>query len=193
MIEGATISKGVRFMDLLNKDISRLMATVDDQMQSIEFQSLWGSPCYFKSSQLVTKPIAWVPHVFARVYVPEGKDVETYSTFAFFHIYLTPKHHEEPLAYWGVGQRRASKDIWPEWDGKLLRPEGPDFLRKKDVQAFETSREFSGVLEFLRYAVKPLVELNSEDQLERLIAEPIRKELGALRESGKEPPKPKSK
>lgn len=193
MIDGVTISQGVRFLDILNKDISRLITTTDDQMQAIEYASLLGNACYFKPSQSATKPIAWVPHAFSRMYVPEGDDFQTYSSFAFLNIYLTPKHHDEPLAHWGVGKRKVGKDLWAVWEPMLLRPDGPGFLQKKDIEPFETSHVFSEVLEDFRHAVKPLIELHSEDQLERFVLGPIRKALSSLSESAKLSPKPRSR
>lgn len=193
MIDGPTILQGVRFIDLLNKDISRLLTATDEHMQAIEYAPLW-SNCYLKSSALVSKPIAWVPRVFVRLYVPEGDKWETHSTFAFFNIYLTPKHHDEPLALWGIGRRKTGKDTWgPFWESELLQREGPDFLRKKKVEPFETNRQFSEVLGTLRLAVNPVIELNNEDQLERLVMGPIRKELRSLQDSANELSKSKSK
>jgi hypothetical protein len=193
MIDGPTILQGIRFIDLLNKDISRLLTAVDEEMQAVEYPPLW-SECYFKSSAVAGKPIAWVPRVFVRVYLPEGDIWETHSNFAFFSVYLTPKYHDEPLALWGIGRRKTGEKPWgPFWESGLLQREGPDFLRKKKVEPFETNRQFSEVLETLRLAVNPLIELNSEDQLERLVMGPIRKELALLSDSGTESPGPTPK
>lgn len=182
MIDGATISKGIEFVDTLYKDISRLIETMDGLVKRMDYKSLWGSVCYSNSSQASYNPIGWLPHVFVRLYVPKEKDTKTFSTFLFFYIYLRPKYQDEPLALWGIAQRIVDKNIGPITDSMLLQTEGPDFLRRKQIDPFETSREFADVLKGFRYAVKPLIELNSEEQLERLVLAPIRKELVSLSE-----------
>jgi hypothetical protein len=91
-----------------------------------------------------------------------------------------------------VGRWKATPDNWQAWVNKFF-PEGPEFLRSKSIKPFETSRELSEVLETFRHAVMPLIELNSEDQVESLLVVPIRKELGSLPDSARETPKPKSK
>jgi hypothetical protein len=178
MIDGATISKGIQFVDTIYKDISRLIETMDGLVKRMGYKSLWGSGCYWSSSQKSDNPDGWLPHVLVRLYVPRAEDDKTFSTFLFFYIYLRPKHQDEPLAVWGIAKRIPGKDIGPLCGITLLQTEGPDFLRRKEIEPFETSREYADVLKTFRYAVKPLIELNSEEQVERVVIRPLLKEIG---------------
>jgi hypothetical protein len=70
MIEGATIFQAVQFIDLLNRDISRLVEAVDEGMQSMDYKSLWGAPISYRTSGQLGLSSIWLPHSFTRVYVP---------------------------------------------------------------------------------------------------------------------------
>jgi len=176
VISGDKLYDAVRFIDAMYKDISRLIDTVDGGMQSIDHVSLWGGACYFNGSKALGYSAAWIPHVFTRVYVPRQAE-KTFSAFAFLNIYLTPKHHREPLVHWGVGRRKSGVDIWLAWNPKLMGAQGPSFLRTGSVDPFEENRELSTVLEVFRHAVRPLITMDSAESLEKLVLEPIRSEI----------------
>ena len=59
MIEGATIFQAVQFIDLLNRDISRLFEAVDEGMQSIDYKSLWGASISCKTSRQLSLSNRW--------------------------------------------------------------------------------------------------------------------------------------
>lgn len=179
MISGDKLYDAVRFIDAMYKDISHLIDAVDGGMQSIDHVSLWGGACYFNSSKALGYSTAWIPHVFTRVYIPQ-QAVKTYSAFAFLNIYLTPKHHREPLVHWGVGRRKSGADIWLDWYPKLMGAQGPSFLRTSDIDPFEESGELSTVMEVFRHAVKPLIRMDTAEALERMVLEPIRSEIVTL-------------
>lgn len=179
MISGDKLYDAVRFIDAMYKDISRLIDTVDGGMQSIDYVSLWGGACYFNGSKALGYSPAWIPHVFTRVYVSQ-QAAKIFSDFAFLNIYLTPKHHREPLVHWGVGRRKSGADIWLAWNPKLLGSQGPSFLRTGAIDPFEESGELSPVIEVFRQAVRPLVTMDTADSLERLVLEPIRSEIVKL-------------
>jgi hypothetical protein len=186
MISGDKLSDAVRFIDAMYKDISRLIDTVDGGMQSIDHVSLWGGACYFNGSKALSYPTAWIPHVFTRVYVPQ-QTVKAYSAFAFLNIYLTPKHHREPLVHWGVGRRKNGADIWLAWNPKLMGAQGPSFLRTSVIDPFEESGELSTVMEVFRHAVRPLITMDTADAVEKFILEPIRSEIATLPPPGTGP------
>ena len=65
MIEGSTILQAVQFLDLLNRDISRLFEAVDEGMQSIDYKSLWGASISCKTSRQLSLSNRWIPHSFS--------------------------------------------------------------------------------------------------------------------------------
>ncbi len=162
----------VQFIDTLFKDISHLLNAVDQGMQSLSLTSLWGTACYFSASRAVALPSNWMPHVFTRVYVPVNNNRD-YARFAFFNVYLSPKHLNEPVAIWGTAKRRQLVEFYPIWNNRILASGGPSFLRKATVDSLTATADVPEIFEHFEYAARPLLMLDSADVVSTLVVQPL--------------------
>jgi hypothetical protein len=171
MISDTAVYDAFRFMGALYRDISRLIEELDDGFAEYKYESLWDN-CYFNSSATPEGYDRWLPRVLTRVYVP-ASERESYRAFAFLNIYLTPQHRREPVACWGAGRRMGGVDLWPLWNPKFLIPGAPTFVQSGDVEPFRSGDEMQPVLDSFRYAVQPLIRLETAEAVNQLVVSPI--------------------
>ena len=183
---GKSVFKAVNFLNDFFKDISKLVTTVEENMNSNKLATLGDAASFWYHSRAYYAPTKWMPRYIARQYVAEApensKPDRKAPWFAFFIVYLTPKAIEEPAAVWGIGTQHEKEDLWAPLDKVALKNDGPDFLVTVPVVEWRSVEDIPEPLSSLKFQAKAIVELNNAQTVDEVIIQPLLEEIRELRE-----------
>jgi hypothetical protein len=184
---GESVFDAIEFLTKFYKDISSLVTTVEERMSSEGLAHLYGTTAFWKRSYTYYSPTSWMPRWVARLYtvkVEESSKGEAMAPwFAFFNIYFTPKHLDEPAAVWGFGTQDSLKNLGTPLSQLLVADDGPNFLTELPVTEWEPVEDIPEQLSSFQYQARAVVELNDAQTVEELVVLPLVAHVDRLRKS----------
>ncbi len=138
------------------------------------FVAPWGSGSVWDRSTSYSQPAGWMPHYLFRLYASaRSQDAKTtVPQTAFFAVYLTPEHCQEPCSVWGVivGPDAVSLEFLDE---VLFPEEGPPFLTSPSVSEWKSVPDLPAQIRSIVCRASPLVDLTSNAEVERSVVGPL--------------------
>jgi hypothetical protein len=184
---GKSVFSAIEFLNEFYRDVSRLVATVEERMSGEGLGHLYGTTAFWKRSYTYYSPSGWMPRWLMRWYsiIPENgsKGNPKARWFVFFNVYFTPKHVGEPVAAWGFGTQTSGKSLETPLSQLLVANDGPDFLEAVPVKDWREVQEIPERLSDLRYQARAVVELCDAQTVDRLVVRPLLTEVERLRRS----------
>ncbi len=178
---GKSVFDAIEFLTEFNKDVSRLVKTVEDKMNNEGLAHIYGSTAFWNRSTVYYSSTSWMPRWVARLYAEKASDRAKGDIrslwFACFNVYFTPKSIREPVAVWGIGIQETKKSLGNPTESLLISNDGPDFLVTVPIEQWESVENLPKQLSSFKYQAKLVVELSNAQMVEEIVVQPILAEI----------------
>ena len=182
---GESVITAIKFLDRFNRDLSKLVSTVEDGLRHEKFLPMWNSSgSVWDRSAAYNSPTGWTVRYLFRAYAyppadATPPDTKAQTRWGFFVAYLTPKRVAEPIAVWGTASLPAPGDPWPPMKQLLARDDGPSFVQTECVDQWTDTSDNIQPLVSLTYQVCPIVMLKDSSTVEKTVVMPLIERLGS--------------